>query len=179
MAVQGSILGNEVLRLEDDTLLQGIDEYTDDLDDTGAGHVHFVRSSVASGTINSIDKSAAEGIASLRYALRQQGPGFPVLWLLALWAVLRPRLAGRRAWGILLGWLVASLAGTAVGLYFRPHYFIQALPALAALCGAVLGGQVLCGTALCGAVLSVDFSRFLEFCLSELGLGYTQKHCLR
>ncbi len=84
------------------------------------------------------NKSAAEGLASLRYALRLQGPSFAVLWLLALWAALRPRLAGRRAWGILLGWLVASLAGAAVGLYFRPHYFIQALPALAGLCGVAL-----------------------------------------
>ena len=83
-------------------------------------------------------KSAAEGLASLRYALDEQAPSFSVLWLLGLGALLWPRLAGRRAWGILVGWLVASLAGVAVGLYFRPHYFIQALPALAGLCGVAL-----------------------------------------
>jgi 4-amino-4-deoxy-L-arabinose transferase-like glycosyltransferase len=83
-------------------------------------------------------KSLGQGLASLGFALRWQAPGFAVLWLLALWAVLRPRLAGRRAWGLLAGWWVASLAGAALGLHFRPHYFIQALPALAGLCGVAL-----------------------------------------
>jgi len=83
-------------------------------------------------------KSPGEGLANLGFALRQQGPGFAVLWLLALWAALRPRLAGGRAWGVLVGWLVFSLAGVTVGLHFRPHYFIQVLPALAGLCGVAL-----------------------------------------
>jgi 4-amino-4-deoxy-L-arabinose transferase-like glycosyltransferase len=86
-------------------------------------------------------KSLGQGLASLGFALRQQGPGFAVLWLLALWAALRPPrrgLPGRRASRLLAGWWVASLAGAAVGLHFRPHYFIQALPALAGLCGLAL-----------------------------------------
>ena len=32
-------------------------------------------------------------------------------------------------------WWLASLAGAAIGLHFRPHYFLQTLPALAALAG--------------------------------------------
>ena len=32
-----------------------------------------------------------------------------------------------------------SLAGVAAGLQFRPHYFLQALPALASLAGVALG----------------------------------------
>jgi len=86
-------------------------------------------------------KSLGEGLVSLGVALRRQGPGFAVFWLLALWAVigpLRSTLSGRRAWGLLTGWWVASLAGSALGLHFRPHYFIQALPALAGLCGLAL-----------------------------------------
>lgn len=62
MAVQGSILGNEVLRLEDDTLLRGQDQYVDDIAVTGVAYVYYVRSTVAYGTINSIDTSEAESM---------------------------------------------------------------------------------------------------------------------
>ncbi len=58
--VEGSILGNAVLRREDPTLLTGADEYYDDLKIDGLGHVHFVRSVVAHATITSIDTSEAE-----------------------------------------------------------------------------------------------------------------------
>ena len=61
-AVQGSILGNAVLRREDHTLLRGDDQYFDDMLVDGVGHVHFVRSSVAHATINSIDTSEAEAM---------------------------------------------------------------------------------------------------------------------
>ncbi|MEM7285120.1 MAG: molybdopterin cofactor-binding domain-containing protein, partial [Actinomycetota bacterium] len=54
-AVQGSILGNAVLRREDPTLLQGAEKYFDDMDIQGLGYVHFVRSTVAHATINSIE----------------------------------------------------------------------------------------------------------------------------
>jgi 4-amino-4-deoxy-L-arabinose transferase-like glycosyltransferase len=82
----------------------------------------------------------AQGAALLGRWLAWQAPAFGVFWALAAIGVLVPKLAGRRAWVLLTGWLVASAAGVSVGLYFRPHYFIQALPALAALCGVVLGG---------------------------------------
>ncbi|MFV0308546.1 MAG: xanthine dehydrogenase family protein molybdopterin-binding subunit [Desertimonas sp.] len=61
--MSGSILGNRVVRKEDPKFLTTGGEYLDDLRDipelTGAGWVVFVRSSVAHGTINSIDTSEA------------------------------------------------------------------------------------------------------------------------
>lgn len=57
---------------------------------------------------------------------------------LATWLA-RPE---RRRFGILLGaWLVASAAGTTIGGYFRPHYYVQTLPAIAVL--AALGARAL------------------------------------
>ena len=47
MPASGSILGNAVLRLEDPALLTGAGKYVDDLVETGALHVAFVRSTVA------------------------------------------------------------------------------------------------------------------------------------
>ena len=59
----GSILGNRVLRKEDPKFLTTGGKYVDDLADEpmleGAGFVTYVRSSVAHGTINSIDTSDA------------------------------------------------------------------------------------------------------------------------
>ena len=34
-----------------------------------------------------------------------------------------------------LGWLLASFVGVGVGGYFRDHYYIQTIPALAVLAG--------------------------------------------
>ena len=59
MAGSGSILGNPVVRLEDPTLLTGEGKYVDDLVETGMLYVALVRSSVAHGTINSVDISDA------------------------------------------------------------------------------------------------------------------------
>ena len=55
MARSGSILGNEVLRMEDPTLLTGEGKYVDDLVETGMLYVALVRSIVAHGTITSVD----------------------------------------------------------------------------------------------------------------------------
>lgn len=59
----GSILGNRVLRKEDPKFLTTGGKYVDDLLDepllAGAAHVTYVRSSVAHGTISSIDASGA------------------------------------------------------------------------------------------------------------------------
>jgi len=61
--VAGSILGNRVLRKEDPKFLTSGGKYVDDLLDEpllqGALHVTYVRSSVAHGTIASIDASGA------------------------------------------------------------------------------------------------------------------------
>ena len=62
MAGAGSILGNEVLRLEDPTLLTGEGKYVDDLVETGMLHVALVRSHVAHGTISSVDVSGASSM---------------------------------------------------------------------------------------------------------------------
>ncbi len=83
---------------------------------------------------------ADAGLSRLAFALGRQAPGFAAVWLLAAFALVAPPPAGRRARALLGGWLVACLAGASVGLYFRPHYFVQALPPLAALCGIGLAG---------------------------------------
>jgi len=98
----------------------------------------FVDSVILHNLRYSQSNGLAEGAARLGHALAWQAPAFGVFWAFAGVAVLVPKLAGRRSWALLTGWGVASAAGVAVGLYFRPHYFIQALPALAALCGVAL-----------------------------------------
>ncbi|HTH06539.1 MAG TPA: xanthine dehydrogenase family protein molybdopterin-binding subunit, partial [Ilumatobacteraceae bacterium] len=58
----GSILGNRVLRREDPKFLTTGGVYVDDLDEpmlAGAAHVTYVRSTVAHGTITSIDSADA------------------------------------------------------------------------------------------------------------------------
>ncbi len=61
-AVEGSILGNAVLRREDPTLLTGEDKFYDDMAIEGLGYVHFVRSDYAHARINSIDTADAEAV---------------------------------------------------------------------------------------------------------------------
>ncbi|MDH3681248.1 MAG: xanthine dehydrogenase family protein molybdopterin-binding subunit [Acidimicrobiia bacterium] len=63
--VQGSILGNAVLRREDPSLLMGSDKYYDDMDVPGVGYLHFVRSPFAHARIDSIDTSEAESMAGV------------------------------------------------------------------------------------------------------------------
>jgi aerobic carbon-monoxide dehydrogenase large subunit len=58
----GSILGHAVVRLEDPALLTGAGKYVDDLDSPGAARVVFVRSTVAHGTLRSVDVDAAEAM---------------------------------------------------------------------------------------------------------------------
>src|SRR5215213_3100050 len=62
MAGSGSILGNEVLRLEDPTLLVGEGKYLDDLVEPGMLSVSFVRSTVAHGNIVSVDVTEASSM---------------------------------------------------------------------------------------------------------------------
>ena len=58
----GSILGNPVQRLEDPALLTGSGKYVDDLATVNAAHVMFVRSTVAYGTVRSVDVADAESM---------------------------------------------------------------------------------------------------------------------
>src|SRR5579871_5688462 len=62
MVAAGSILGNAVVRLEDPALLTGAGKYLDDLDAPGAARVVFVRSSVAHGTLRSVEVEAAKAM---------------------------------------------------------------------------------------------------------------------
>lgn len=58
--VKGSILGNNVLRKEDPTLLAGDDRFLDDMDHTGGVYLHFARSPFAHASMSEVDTSAAE-----------------------------------------------------------------------------------------------------------------------
>src|SRR5262249_42511116 len=62
MAQAGSILGNPVVRLEDPALLTGAARYVDDLAPVGAARIVFVRSSIAHGTVVSVDVEAARSM---------------------------------------------------------------------------------------------------------------------
>ena len=56
-------IGASSKRREDVRFLTGQGQYTDDINIHGQTYVHFVRSDVAHGKINSIDTSAARGYA--------------------------------------------------------------------------------------------------------------------
>lgn len=79
MAVEGSILGNAVLRREDPALLTGDEQYVDDIVVDGIGHAFFVRSPFAHATIKSIDTASAEGmpgVAGVWHAGNLELPSF-------------------------------------------------------------------------------------------------------
>jgi 4-amino-4-deoxy-L-arabinose transferase-like glycosyltransferase len=80
------------------------------------------------------------GLQNAWYALGRQAPSLGVFWAMALCGLAIPRLAGRRERLLLGGWALASTVGVCIGLRFREHYFIQVLPALAALGGVAAGG---------------------------------------
>ena len=87
MGTSGSILGNEVQRLEDPTLLTGDGDYVDDLVETGMLYVAFVRSPVAHGNLLSVDISDAESMPGVVAVYHARGDdlglptfqGFPML----------------------------------------------------------------------------------------------------
>jgi hypothetical protein len=81
----------------------------------------------------------AEGVGRAGFQLREQAPSLAAFWALAAVALLFPRIASGRIRALLGGWFLASAAGVCVGLYFRPHYFIQVLPGLSALGGLTAG----------------------------------------
>ncbi len=75
MAASGSILGNSVLRREDPDLVRGAGKYFDDLRFNGMLHVHFVRSTVAHGTITSIDTADAAAMPGVRAVYTHENIG--------------------------------------------------------------------------------------------------------
>ncbi|WP_300008768.1 xanthine dehydrogenase family protein molybdopterin-binding subunit [Pseudonocardia sp.] len=66
VTTQGSVLGNRVLRTEDRELAGGAGDYTADLPVEGAYHVAFVRSTIAHGTITSIEVGEAAAMPGVR-----------------------------------------------------------------------------------------------------------------
>ena len=62
VGTEGSILGNAVLRREDPALLVGTEDYLDDLTADNMTYVHFVRSTIAHGVINSVELAEAEAM---------------------------------------------------------------------------------------------------------------------
>lgn len=77
----------------------------------------------------------ADGLANLSGVLAYQLPSFWAVWALALAGWLLPGDVRGPVRHALAAWWLASFTGAAVGLYFRPHYFLQTLPALSALAG--------------------------------------------
>jgi carbon-monoxide dehydrogenase large subunit len=61
-----SILGNRVLRTEDDRFLRGQGTYVENLVPAGAASITFVRSLLAHAKINGIDTSAAEALRGVK-----------------------------------------------------------------------------------------------------------------
>jgi carbon-monoxide dehydrogenase large subunit len=60
VSVGGSILGNDVKRVEDPRFITGQGRFLDDLQVDGVLHLKSVRSVVPHGTLNGVDRSAAE-----------------------------------------------------------------------------------------------------------------------
>jgi hypothetical protein len=81
-----------------------------------------------------------QGLANLARELARQAGSFAPAWLLAGLALTTPRALdrARRRW--LGGWLAVCGAALSVGLYFREHYFVLALPPLCVLAGAGASG---------------------------------------
>ncbi|WP_153503419.1 xanthine dehydrogenase family protein molybdopterin-binding subunit [Cumulibacter manganitolerans] len=111
----GSILGTEVRRLEDPEILLGKGIYVGDITQDGMAYVAFTRSTVAHGTITSIDTSEAEGMPGVLKVYTAQNLGvepfelvFPVAKPLA-----RPPLADGRV--KFVGEAVAAVVATSPG----------------------------------------------------------------
>ena len=95
----GSILGTEVIRVEDPELLLGRATYLDNLPIEGLLHLAFVRSSVAHGRITSIDMNAAaarDGVVAVFDAASLGAPPFKAFGSVMNPAFVRPPLADRK-----------------------------------------------------------------------------------
>ena len=85
-----------------------------------------------------------KGVDVLGESLRSVVGSDLFFWLLAgiaaVFLIWQRQLKGQRV--LLSGFLVCSLVSVCVGLYFRPHYFIMLLPALALLSGIAVSRAV-------------------------------------
>lgn len=77
VTTQGSVLGNRVLRTEDQELITGAGDYTADLPVEGAYHVAFVRSPFAHGTLGGIDTGDAAGMPGVKAVYTFDDIGLP------------------------------------------------------------------------------------------------------
>lgn len=77
----------------------------------------------------------AIGLELLKQSLVRQSWGLWLVWALALAALFDWRRSVRVSTSVCGAWMLASLAGVSVGLYFRDHYFIQLAPPLALAAG--------------------------------------------
>ncbi len=77
----------------------------------------------------------AQGLVQLAGSLLHLAPSHALFWLLGLVGLLARGEAPARVRIFFGGQLLAAFAGASVGLHFRPHYFVQLLPALCALAG--------------------------------------------
>ncbi len=85
---------------------------------------------------------AAAGVRNAAFALGHQAPSLIGLWSCAALGLVLPGALSRRSRLLLAGFALASAVGAASGFYFRLHYFVQVLPALAALAGAAAAALV-------------------------------------
>ena len=70
-----NVVGQRIRRREDPRFIRGEGHYVDDLRLPGALHLTFVRSYIAHGTINGIDKSAAEAAGAQVFTAADVGLG--------------------------------------------------------------------------------------------------------
>ena len=142
MPESGSILGHAVVRLEDPTLLTGTGKYVDDLG-ADAAHVVFVRSTVAHGTVASVDVSGARDMPGVLAVYHAAGDdlglapfqGFPMMPE----TFNRPVLAGERVRfvGDILAAVVAETAEQAFDAAEAVVVDIDPLPAVVSATAAL------------------------------------------
>lgn len=85
--------------------------------------------------------SLADGWRQLKAAITQVGGSAVLLWILAaigLFALWRNRKIRHRRFFV-MGFVLFSILAVCPGLYFRAHYFILLLPAIALLVGILAG----------------------------------------
>jgi len=90
----------------------------------------------------STDVPLAQGVVQLGHTLRHLAPSHALFWLLGLAGLFASGEASARVRLFLGAQLAAAFAGACVGLYFRPHYLVQLLPALCALAGIGLAAAL-------------------------------------